>query len=309
MWPATLPGLGFGTSNILHFTNSREATKGLEAVYDAGITYFDTAPLYGYGWAETLVGQFAQGKRHEITIATKAGLEPGLVKSLIPFNLLTSARTWVKAIRSKEHNSDPIPTLIPQHTSLCAEMLGRSLERSLRQLKTDYVDILLLHEATVMYANQEAVLQFANDAITSGKVRAMGLGSAPGALQQIEHLDPIYKVIQSDFSWDSSWASTPSISLSNVYALLREVKRLNTLSANDTVKKGILALTGLDVQSKQDVLRFVMASSATLYPNGITLFSSTHTQHIREITDIWHADKLPASQWMEAIRFIRTQMR
>ena len=48
----------------------------LETAYAHGIRHFDTAPLYGQGEAESLLGQFSRGKRDSITITTKFGLIP-----------------------------------------------------------------------------------------------------------------------------------------------------------------------------------------------------------------------------------------
>jgi aryl-alcohol dehydrogenase-like predicted oxidoreductase len=69
--------LGFGTSGIMGaaLTTSRRL-RLLETAYAHGIRHFDTAPLYGQGEAESLLGQFSRGKRDSITITTKFGLTP-----------------------------------------------------------------------------------------------------------------------------------------------------------------------------------------------------------------------------------------
>ena len=69
--------LGFGTAplgNLYRAVTDEEAHDALQAAWDAGCRYFDTAPLYGLGLSETRVGNFLRSKpRDEYVISTKAG--------------------------------------------------------------------------------------------------------------------------------------------------------------------------------------------------------------------------------------------
>lgn len=309
MWPSSLPALGFGTSNILHYRDTRSALKGLDNAYEAGIRYFDTAPRYGFGWAEKILGQFASGKRKDITIATKAGLEPGRIKSHIPFKILSTLRSQAKAWSSKSTLHASPQVIMPSPATLSADRLRDSLERSLRQLRTDYVDILLLHEATVSYAHQEEVLRFVSDAIATGKTKAVGIGSTPSALIDAEHLNPVYQVLQTDFEWTPSWHKGPAISLTNSYGLFHAAKDLMNKASDAEFRNRMVNITGMDLHRRQDTLRLVLSAAAILNTGGITLFSSTHDEHIREITNCWERHRLPEIMMMEAISFIRTHLR
>jgi aryl-alcohol dehydrogenase-like predicted oxidoreductase len=55
---------------------NQERLQLLECAYDAGIRHFDTAPYYGYGEAERVLGEFLRGKRDQVTITTKFGIQP-----------------------------------------------------------------------------------------------------------------------------------------------------------------------------------------------------------------------------------------
>jgi D-threo-aldose 1-dehydrogenase len=84
-----LSRLGFGTSGIMGAAlTTAGRLKLLDAAFDAGIRHFDTAPLYGFGEAESLLGRFLRGRRDAITITTKFGLLPAsvhpLARPLIP---------------------------------------------------------------------------------------------------------------------------------------------------------------------------------------------------------------------------------
>ncbi len=54
----------------------RESLRLLDAAYDSGIRHFDTAPLYGYGESESVLGDLLKSCRSRVTIATKFGIAP-----------------------------------------------------------------------------------------------------------------------------------------------------------------------------------------------------------------------------------------
>lgn len=299
MWPNSLPALGFGTSNVLHYKSSREVTEALQTAYESGIKYFDTAPIYGFGWAERFLGQFLKGKRNEITIVTKAGLDPGSIKPLLPFGLISGVRTFKKAWSSLAERKLTDLNNEPMHTSMPVSALHHSLDRSLRQLQTDYIDILLLHEATVRYANQDDILNFASNAISSGKVRAVGIGSARNNLSQAKHLDPIYTVMQTDFRWTAHVVPGPSVKLNNVYGIWNAIRTLESQTAQPGFRKDFISTTGVDLNSKTEILQLVLSVTKHLHSNGITLFSSTHPKHIREMMDQWNQESLPLQQVLD----------
>lgn len=89
--------------------DKEEALEIVKQSLDAGCTFFDTAPGYGGGVSEAILGQGLKGVRQEVVICTKAGY-------------------------SVEHGED-----------FGAAAIRPTLETSLRRLQTDYVDILLLH--------------------------------------------------------------------------------------------------------------------------------------------------------------------
>src|ERR1700744_3740829 len=75
--------LGFGCSSLMAAAGRRESRRPLEAAYDAGIRHFDVAPMYGYGEAESCLGDFLQNHRGQVTITTKYGIAPAKSSPLI----------------------------------------------------------------------------------------------------------------------------------------------------------------------------------------------------------------------------------
>ncbi len=93
-------------------TEDAVSVAALEAAFAAGVTFYDTAPLYGHGHSESLIGQTFADRRDRVVIATKAGYT------------------------GFDAPADYHPAA-----------LRRSLDASLRRLRTDYVDFFQLHDA------------------------------------------------------------------------------------------------------------------------------------------------------------------
>ena len=150
--------IGYGTAGLGRSLSLRERVRLLEVAADSGITYFDTAPLYGAGAAEEALGRL----RGDVTIATKAGIvPPGLPR-------LALARLVGRAAAAEGGRFDP-------------EDVRRQLEGSLRRLRRDCVDVLLLHEVEPGTALDPAVLETLEALRRAGKLRRAGI--ATGAAQ------------------------------------------------------------------------------------------------------------------------------
>jgi D-threo-aldose 1-dehydrogenase len=188
--------VGFGCVRLTAQRNRREALRILEHAFDLGITHFDVARAYGFGRAEGILGEFLQGKRERVTVATKFGLQP-------PGGL--AGNRWI--IDTAKMVLGPFPKLLRRAKSSGAAMgkagvfnpeaAIQSLETSLRELKTDYVDVLLLHEATLADATSEPLIEALQRQVNQGRVRCLGVASEFGKLHEDAALLPAtYQVVQ-----------------------------------------------------------------------------------------------------------------
>ena len=136
----------------------QEAIKAIHASLDAGITTIDTAPIYGFGKSEELVGQALKGiARDKYQILTKYGMEWLEPKGEFYFD-------------SVDNNGKPIKI----YKYAGRESVLRECEDSLKRLKVDYIDLLQIHWAdatTPISETMEAVAKL----IEQGKVRAAGV--------------------------------------------------------------------------------------------------------------------------------------
>jgi len=122
--------------------NEKQALQTIEFALEKGITTVDTAPVYGDGQAERLLGQIIKNKREKVIIATKGGL-----------NL---KKNYAKDL-SQEH-------------------LEKDLNQSLKRLQTDYIDLYQCHwpdPQTPIYKTMEALRRFKDQ----GKIKHIGVSN------------------------------------------------------------------------------------------------------------------------------------
>jgi aryl-alcohol dehydrogenase-like predicted oxidoreductase len=174
--------LGFGCGALMGRASSKESLIALSTAYDAGITFFDNARSYGYGASEGLLGRFLVGKRDKVIVCTKFGILPvarnwkQMVKPVAraAVRLVPSLRQAAQRQAAGQFNTNQF--------SLAT--LQSSLETSLRQLRTDYVDMLLMHQAPASVLAQEDLLEALARLVEQGKVRLAGISGELPVIEQ-----------------------------------------------------------------------------------------------------------------------------
>ena len=128
--PITRLGLGgTGLGDMYHTTSEDAATSTVDAAWEAGIRYFDTAPHYGAGLSEHRFGQALRRRpRHEYTLSTKVG------RLLAPHLPGEIEAPFVGALPFKR---------VIDYT---ADGVRRSVEDSLQRLALGYIDIVYVHD-------------------------------------------------------------------------------------------------------------------------------------------------------------------
>lgn len=140
--------------------DDKEAIEAMKAAYDAGITSIDTAPIYGQGKSEELVGKAIKGiPRDKVQILTKFGMRWDLAKGTFGF-------------KSKDNSGKDIDI----YKYAGKESIIKECEDSLRLLSTDYIDLYQIHwpdETTPIAETMEALLRLQEQ----GKIRAAGVSN------------------------------------------------------------------------------------------------------------------------------------
>lgn len=136
----------------------RDALRAIRAAYDLGMTTIDTAPVYGFGKSEELVGEAMKGiQRDKYQILTKFGM-----------NWQTHQGDYFFDTFDREDKP------VKMYKYAGKEKVRQECEDSLKRLRTDYIDLLQIHwpdNTTPIAETMEAVAQL----IKEGKVRAAGV--------------------------------------------------------------------------------------------------------------------------------------
>jgi aryl-alcohol dehydrogenase-like predicted oxidoreductase len=144
-----------------------DAVAAVRSALDAGVDWIDTAPFYGWGLAEELVGRAIAGRRDEVRILTKCG-----------------------TVR----RPDGRPAEDASPASIRA-----GLRESLRRLGTDHVDVLQVHDPDPATPVEETWAAIA-DLVTEGLVRAGGLSNHPVELMDRAQAVAPVAVVQHQYS-------------------------------------------------------------------------------------------------------------
>jgi len=144
-------------------SDDKTSIEALHAGIDAGITLIDTAPAYGFGHGEEVVGKAIRGRRERVVIATKCGLSWNTTKGTLFF------------VSDEKGRNDAGQYRI--HKTLDPDIVRADLEGSLRRLGTDHVDLYLTHwqDVTIPIEDTMALLL---DLKRQGKIRAIGACNA-----------------------------------------------------------------------------------------------------------------------------------
>jgi aryl-alcohol dehydrogenase-like predicted oxidoreductase len=175
--------IGFGCMNLSHAYASPPPEEDAQVVLlkalDLGVTFFDTAALYGFGVNESLVGRVLKPHRSRIVLASKCGMTGVDGKRVIDGRPETIKRTCIE---------------------------------SLQRLQTDVIDLYYLHRWDRLVPIEDSVGALA-DLVKQGLVRSIGLSEVSAATVRKAHAVHPIAAVQSEYSL---WTREPEIAVLSV---------------------------------------------------------------------------------------------
>lgn len=163
-------------------TEEEQSIAAIRQSIDEGISLIDTAPAYGQGLSESIVGKAIEGRRDKVVLATKCGL------------------VWhtQKGNHFFDYDGKPV------HRYLGKDSIVHELEQSLTRLKTDYIDLYITHwqdPKTPVDETMEALEMLKSQ----GKIRAIGASNVSAgdlksyvAAGQLDALQEEYSMVKRD---------------------------------------------------------------------------------------------------------------
>ncbi len=172
-------------------SDDEAAIAAIKHALDVGMTCIDTAPIYGMGHSEEIVGKAIKGRRQEVIIATKCGLRWDVEEGEFFFNTQMRDGTPAKVYRNLKPGS-----------------IRYECEQSLRRLGVDVIDIYQCHwpDATTPLSDTMEVLV---DLQQQGKIRAIGVSNfTPEMMEEclrygsVASNQPPYSLLRRDIEKD-----------------------------------------------------------------------------------------------------------
>jgi D-threo-aldose 1-dehydrogenase len=275
--------IGFGCVQLTAHSTESEAVAILERAFSLGITHFDVARGYGFGRAEGILGKFLRGRRHQVTIATKFGLQPpsGLAGNA---RLINTAKRLLRPFpalmrRAKHHGST-----LGKSGAFDPETAVRSVETSLRELGTDYIDLLLLHEASLLDAESQPLLEALDRLKAKGAVRHVGIGSEFSKLNGAGSFSAAYEVAQfADNACSRNLATLEHREerLAITHSVFVPARRLQeAVAARRELVEEYSRLISADLSDLCVVASLLWSYALRGNREGIVLFSTTNQRHL-----------------------------
>ncbi len=136
-----------------------EAIRAIQTAIDLGVNWIDTAPFYGWGRAEQIVGQAIRGWRDRVYLFTKCGTQPD------------GQGGWFESLKPQD--------------------IRREVEQSLQRLQTDHIDLYQFHDPDPRTPIEES-WQAMQQLIREGKVRCGGLSNHPvDLIERAQSVGPV----------------------------------------------------------------------------------------------------------------------
>jgi D-threo-aldose 1-dehydrogenase len=281
--------IGFGCAGLMREPSARKRQGLLAAAFDQGITHFDVARMYGLGAAEGELGRFARDRRDRVVIATKFGIEPASAPGRLA--RLQGPARWLlaryPALRGYvKRRSDTFH----QPRTYDAATARASLHASLRELQTDYVDMLLVHDPSPTdRVDLPDICAFLEEARQAGHLRAWGIAGERNPCIQIKRSLPAATILQvRDDVFSRTEPFSGDLEPLVTFGVLGEaLDRISTYMRRSSEHYSRWSdELGVDCASSQVLVSLLLRDALVANPRGVVLYSTTRPERLHGLDAI-----------------------
>ncbi len=271
----------FGCVNLTMHENKKSALNILNEAYNEGIVHFDVARLYGGGFCEEILGEFIFDKRDKVKVTTKFGLNPEEISlpSISTNNILKIKKIikhipFVENIIKKKLRQKSDNHFLNLYSSSEAK---KSIEKSLRALKTTYIDCILLHEADIYKANNLELINYLKDLKNNGIIKQAGIGSDFSAFyNKFDQINEFYQIFQFENSIVKPNLNNLNIKTTcfthSIYKHLPLIKQF--LAENYDIAENLCSIIDLDINVEKNLCGFLLVYAINKNNTGKVIFST-----------------------------------
>lgn len=274
--------IAFGCASIIGRLSKKLSLRAIREAFEMGITHFDVARSYGYGEAEQCVGEALHNQRDKVIIATKFGIAPAQSPNLLT-KLKPLARKTIQYFPVFRPLAKKGVAFAGAHAISGQFMLKAaksSIETSLRELKTDYIDLLLMHSCTLLDISDE-IFYFLESLKKEGKIRAHGVSTD---IDVITKMQPQQR--------NSMFLQFPNDIFTQNHKKLGENAVFSTFSsfANVNMIKQIIATTEASIHlcklQQKDIYELLLSYALSVNKSGAVVCSMLNKNHLKNNIDI-----------------------
>jgi aryl-alcohol dehydrogenase-like predicted oxidoreductase len=307
----SVSAVGFGCASLGSRVDPKRGKAALARAYEAGVSWFDVAPSYGDGLAETILGTFLRGRRQEVAVCTKVGMLPG--RANIAASLFKPAAQ--RAIRLLPRLRDLATRLRGpvQKIELTGSLIESSVQASLKRLQTDYLDVIALHEPNSVDVEREDVLRALENVRSRGYARSISIaGDLEVGMLAITSSEQvgILQLANSPFAPNLDLARqrmargrAVSFVSHGVYGHSGALGRITEKIANEPEQLALMKAHGYQGTPRDMAAAFLLDFSLASNPEGVVLLSMFQPEHLR-----WNLDRLNAVGWPKVAIKLRDRL-
>jgi D-threo-aldose 1-dehydrogenase len=284
--------VGFGCAGLFAIPQRNTRRSVLAAMYDVGIRHFDVAPMYGLGLAEAELGSFLRRRRTDVTITTKFGINPTLLaKAAAEFqgplrvflNKRPNVREGLKGPGRGPH-SGLVGHLLYSSHGYNRRSARLALERSLRLLRTDFIDIFLLHDPIgYLIDGAPDLVDYLDNQSSLGRIRCWGITGQPSHLPEITEFfgqvpvaqfrDDIFQDYSPNNNWVTNRAKITYGALARAFPVIRRFLVIIPGAADKWSER-----VGADLTEDSNLSRMLLSAAIRRNADGPVLFTTTRPE-------------------------------
>jgi D-threo-aldose 1-dehydrogenase len=286
----TTTRIGFGCAGLMREPSARKRRRLLDEAFDVGIRHFDVARMYGLGAAEGELGQFARKHRENVVIVTKFGIEAAPAPRRLA-RLQGPARRLLARYPALRGYVKRRSSAFAETHRYDAATARASLRTSLRELGTDYVDLLLLHGPAPSDRIELAeICGCLEEERRAGHLRAWGVAGEQDPCVHMKRSLPAGTVLQvrDDIFSRTSTLLSPELEPLITFGIVSGP--LDRIAARLAGSSQRLAAwsddLGVDCSSPEVIATLLLRDALQVNAKGVVLFSTVRPERLRRAASL-----------------------
>ena len=302
--------IGLGCATLFHLPRPSDRRAILDIAFAHGITHFDVAPMYGLGLAEPELGSFLHGRRDQVTVTTKFGIDPtrlGRAAGRLQRPVRAALRRLPRAGRGVKTSGRGVGSgflggLLYSAELYSPESVRRSLERSLALLRTDYVDVFLIHDPIgALLSSSTELMDYLSSEVAGGRIRSWGaaadLNQTYGEVRALSESSPVLQFRDDVFEQPPSTVTAFHQTMITFGILERALPSLAAYFDSSVAEQVAWGeRLGFDVLEPDALAHLLVRQALHRNRSGPVLFSSTRADRVRDVAML-----APAKHDLEAM--------